>query len=52
MQPSQIMNQTIKDITNISARSSDNSRQVSECLQKAVDISQELKETMETFPAN
>ena len=52
VQTSQIVSQTIKDMTIISARNSDNSRQVSQSLQKAVDISQELKETMETFPAN
>ncbi|MBS3028451.1 MAG: GAF domain-containing protein [Dolichospermum sp. DET50] len=52
VETSQIVSQTIRDITIISARNSDNSRQVSQSLQKAVDISQELKETMETFPAN
>ncbi|MEI6443551.1 MAG: methyl-accepting chemotaxis protein [Nostocales cyanobacterium ELA583] len=52
VQTSQIVSQTIKDITVISARNRDNSRQVSQSLQKAVDISQELKETIETFPAN
>ena len=52
VQTSQIVSQTIKDITLISARNSHNSRQVSQSLQKAVDISQELKDTIETFPPN
>ncbi|MTJ53473.1 GAF domain-containing protein [Anabaena sp. UHCC 0253] len=52
VQTSQTVSQTIKDISHISARSSDNSRQISQSLQKAVDISQELKETVDTFPAN
>jgi methyl-accepting chemotaxis protein PixJ len=52
VETSQIVSQTIKDITIVSARNSDNSRQVSQSLQKAVEISQELKETIETFPAN
>ncbi len=52
VQTSQIVSQTIQDITSISVRSSDNSRQISQSLQKAVDISQELKETVETFTTN
>ncbi|BAZ87994.1 methyl-accepting chemotaxis protein [Dolichospermum compactum] len=52
VQTSQIVSQTIKDITLVSARNSHNSRQVSQSLQKAVDISQELKDTIETFPPN
>ena len=52
VQTSQIVSQTIKDITLVSARNIHNSRQVSQSLQKAVDISQELKDTIETFPPN
>jgi twitching motility protein PilJ len=52
VQTSQIVSQTIKDITIISARNSDNSLEVSQSLQKVVDISQELKDTIETFPPN
>ena len=52
VQTSQIVSQTIKDITLVSARNIHNSRQVSQSLQKAVDISQELKDTIETFPTN
>ena len=52
VQTSQIVSQTIKDITLVSARNIHNSRQVSQSLQKAVDISQELKDTIETFPLN
>jgi methyl-accepting chemotaxis protein PixJ len=52
VQTSQIVSQTIKDITLVSARNSHNSHQVSQSLQKAVDISQELKDTIETFPSN
>ena len=52
VQTSQIVSQTIKDITLVSARNIHNSRQVSQSLQKAVDISQELKDTIETFPIN
>ncbi|WP_168643853.1 methyl-accepting chemotaxis protein [Dolichospermum sp. UHCC 0259] len=52
VQTSQIVSQTIKDITLASARNTHNSRQVSQSLQKAVDISQELKDTIETFPPN
>ncbi len=52
VQTSQIVSENIKQITVMSARNSANSYQVSQSLQKAVDISQELKETIETFPAN
>lgn len=52
VQTSQIVSQTIKDITLASARNTHNSRQVSQSLQTAVDISQELKDTIETFPFN
>ena len=52
MQTSEIVIQTVKDITNISTFNRDNYRQISQSLQKAVDISQQLKETVETFTAN
>jgi len=52
LQTSQIVSQTIHDINNISARNRDNYHEVSQYLQKAVDISEELKETIETFPTN
>jgi twitching motility protein PilJ len=42
----------MKDITIISANNINNSRQICEFLQKTVDISQELKQTIETLPAN
>ena len=49
IQTSEIVIQTVKDITNISTFNRDNYRQISQSLQKAVDISQQLKETVETF---
>ena len=52
IQTSEIVIQTVKDITNISRFNPDNYRQISQSLQKAVDISQQLKETVETFTAN
>ena len=52
IQTSEIVIQTVKDITNISRFNRDNYRQISQSLQKAVDISQQLKETVETFTAN
>ncbi|MFM7405540.1 MAG: methyl-accepting chemotaxis protein [Cuspidothrix sp.] len=52
VQTSQIVSQTLQEINTISTRSSDNYRQVYQCLEKAVDISQELKETLETFSVN
>ncbi|MBD2142702.1 methyl-accepting chemotaxis protein [Anabaena sp. FACHB-1250] len=52
IQTSEIVIQTVKDITNISTFNRDNYRQISQSLQKAVDISQQLKETVETFKAN
>ena len=52
IQTSEIVIQTVKDITNISTFNRDNYRQISQSLQKAVDISQQLKETVETFTAN
>ncbi|MDB9460096.1 methyl-accepting chemotaxis protein [Dolichospermum circinale CS-1225] len=52
IQTSEIVIQTVKDITNISKFNCDNYRQISQSLQKAVDISQQLKETVETFTAN
>jgi twitching motility protein PilJ len=52
IQTSEIVIQTVKDITSISTFNRDNYRQISQSLQKAVDISQQLKETVETFTAN
>ncbi|MBD1212388.1 MAG: methyl-accepting chemotaxis protein [Dolichospermum sp.] len=52
IQTSEIVIQTVKDITNISRFNRDNYHQISQSLQKAVDISQQLKETVETFTAN
>ena len=52
IQTSEIVIQTVQDITNISTFNRDNYRQISQSLQKAVDISQQLKETVETFTAN
>jgi methyl-accepting chemotaxis protein PixJ len=52
IQTSEIVIQTVKDITNISTFNRDNYREISQSLQKAVDISQQLKETVETFTAN
>ena len=52
IQTSEIVIQTVKDITNISTFNRDNYREISQSLQKAVDISQQLKETVETFRAN
>ncbi|MDB9537920.1 methyl-accepting chemotaxis protein [Dolichospermum planctonicum CS-1226] len=52
IQTSEIVIQTVKDITNISTFNRDNYCQISQSLQKAIDISQQLKETVETFTAN
>ncbi|MFM6203343.1 MAG: methyl-accepting chemotaxis protein, partial [Dolichospermum sp.] len=52
IQTSEIVSQTLRDITNISTFNRDNYRQISQSLQKAVDISQQLKETVETFTVN
>jgi methyl-accepting chemotaxis protein PixJ len=52
VETSKIVSETMKDITIISANNINNSRQICEFLQKTVDISQELKQTIETLPAN
>ena len=52
VETSKIVSETIKDITIISANNINNSRQICEFLQKTVDISQELKQTIETLPDN
>ncbi|OBQ23642.1 MAG: hypothetical protein AN488_04450 [Anabaena sp. WA113] len=52
VEASKIVSETMKDITIISANNINNSRQICEFLQKTVDISQELKQTIETLPAN
>jgi methyl-accepting chemotaxis protein PixJ len=52
LQTSQILSQTIQEMNSMSTHSSDNFRQIYQSLEKAVDISQELKETLETFLVN
>ncbi|MFM7363441.1 MAG: methyl-accepting chemotaxis protein [Cuspidothrix sp.] len=52
LQTSQLLSQTIEKMNSISTRSSDNYRQIYQSLEKAVDVSQELKETLETFSVN
>jgi methyl-accepting chemotaxis protein PixJ len=52
VQTSQIVSQLMKDIAAISQRTSDSSHQVSESLQKTVEISQHLQQTVETFKVN
>jgi twitching motility protein PilJ len=52
LQTSQIVSQTIQEMNSMSTHSSDNYRQIYQSLEKAVDISQELKETLETFLVN
>ncbi|WP_193196326.1 methyl-accepting chemotaxis protein [Nostoc sp. MG11] len=49
VQTSQTVRQLMKDLSAVSQRTSDSSRQVSESLQQTVEISQELQETVGTF---
>ncbi|MFH7023920.1 MAG: methyl-accepting chemotaxis protein [Heteroscytonema crispum UTEX LB 1556] len=49
VQTSQTISQLMKDIVDVSKRTSDSSRQVSESLQQTVEISQQLQATVGTF---
>ncbi|MBD2691313.1 methyl-accepting chemotaxis protein [Anabaena catenula] len=52
VQTSQIVSRLMKDIAAICQHTSDSSHQVSESLQKTVEISQHLQKTVETFKVN